>query len=90
MSREYLEILHDTANTGQDGSQKLTLKGSDAASEYLVRAMIERVVEIGDDNVEKQIETTRDWMDNLAETDYLPLQTYVLKKFADARENSKK
>lgn len=90
MSREYMNTLDEHAVVSETGDQKLTAKGVDIASEQLVRDMIVRVVVTGDDGVEKEVEATRDWMDDLAESDYTKIADYVLKKFNEARGKAKK
>ena len=90
MSREYMATLDEYATVNADGDKKITTKGVDVASENLVRDMIERVVAKGEDGVEREVEVTREWMDELPESVYSKVQDYVLKKFNGAREKAKK
>ena len=90
VARDYLEKLDETSVTNSDGDQKLTSFGIETASEFLVLALIEKVVMVGADGSETDIKADRDWIDGLDQEDFDPIQTYVIKKFNSSRNTGKK
>lgn len=90
VAREYLEKLDASSVTNADGDQKLTSFGIETASEFLVLSLVEKVVMVGADGSETEIKADRDWLDNLDQVDFDPIQTYVIKKFNDSRNMGKK
>lgn len=81
MAREYTEILSENARITPAGRESMTMKGINAASEFLVLAMLHRVVlnvVEGEGSVEKEITADREWLDSLDEQDFDKIADPVL------------
>lgn len=90
VSREYLDVLSEHSNTREDGSLAITSKAVSAASEFLLLKMVDKVVMVGADGSETEMEADSDWLDNLRNEDFVKLSEKVLKQFNEGRASAKK
>lgn len=89
-SREYLDILSQHSGTKEDGSLAITPKAVSAASEFLLIQMVDKVVMVGADGSETEVEADHDWLDGMRDSDFTKLSEKVLKQFNEGRASAKK
>lgn len=89
-SREYLDILGNNSTIKEDGGMAITAKAVNAASEYLVLAMISKIVMEDSQGKGTEIIPTAEWLDEIREQDFTAIGEVVQAMFTEAREKSKK